>query len=226
MMITQAVAIVVPSILWIASIYVEMPNRLALIFISLALDLFASIFSIFLIRGSKMISIRLSEWADRIYEFYPAINIEHKVARTDAFVTLIFGYSVVALLYQNTASFGVNGFYGKAVLGLIQAFAFNTLYFEIDGDSLWQHAIRRNVFSSLCWVTAHLPFLLGYSLAGASLSRLVVAHDSVHANVEDLTEVFMAKSVEHIEIGLRWFYCGGLGVALTSMGLSCLVQLS
>lgn len=39
-----------------------------------------------------------------------AINIEHKTERTGAFVSLVFGYSVVALLYQNTASFGMNAY--------------------------------------------------------------------------------------------------------------------
>jgi hypothetical protein len=68
------------------------------------------------------------------------------------------------------------------------------------------------------WVSAHLPFLLGFSLAGASLSKLVVAHDCAGANVESLTDAFMAKSSDIIDIGLRWFYCGGLGVAVTSMG--------
>ena len=66
--------------------------------------------------------------------------------RTNAFVTLVFGYSVVALLFQNKAAYGINAyvihpissdcltqkrFFGKAVLGLIQAFSFNWLYFEI-----------------------------------------------------------------------------------------------
>jgi low temperature requirement protein LtrA len=120
MMITQAIAIYVPSALWIASIYVDMPNRLPLIWVALFLDLFAAVFAIFLIRGSHVISTALAAWVARVYEFYPAVNIEHKTERTNAFVTLIFGYSVVAVLYQNTASFGVNAFFGKAVLGLIQ----------------------------------------------------------------------------------------------------------
>lgn len=37
-----------------------------------------------------------------------AVNIEHKTERTGAFVSLVFGYSVVSLLYQNQASFGMN----------------------------------------------------------------------------------------------------------------------
>jgi low temperature requirement protein LtrA len=147
MMITQMISIVVPSAIWIASIYVEMPTRLAMIWVSLFLDLFATTFVIFLVRWSEKVSLKLHDWVQRVFEFYPAVNIEHKTERTNAFVTLIFGYSVVALLYQNAASFGVNAFYGKAVLGLIQAFCLNTLYFEIDGDSLWQHAIRRSAIS-------------------------------------------------------------------------------
>lgn len=92
-------------------------------------------------------SERLGEWVDRVFEFYPAMNIEHKVERTNAFVTLVFGYSVVAIIYQNSATFGFNAFYGKATLGLVQAFCFNWIYFELDGADLYNHAIRRNVGS-------------------------------------------------------------------------------
>lgn len=70
----------------------------------------------------------------------------------------------------------------------------------------------------MLWVSAHLPFLLGFSLAGASLSKLVVAHDCPGADVESLTEIYMAKSSDTVDIGLRWFYCGGLGIAVMSMG--------
>lgn len=59
-------------------------------------------------------------WFDRVFEFYPAINIEHRTERMNAFVSLVFGniaaspnlsvtstkkqttgYSVYALLYQS-----------------------------------------------------------------------------------------------------------------------------
>ena len=50
------------------------------------------------------------------------------------------------------------------------------------------------------------------------MSKLVVAHDCVNANLESLTETYMNKSSEVVDDGLRWFYCGGLGVALVSMG--------
>ena len=90
---------------------------------------------------------RMQSWAKKWFEFFPGANIEHKIERTGAFVTLVFGYSVVALLYENKAAFGINAYFGKAVLGLVQAFAFNWLYFEIDSFNLHTHAIRRHIFS-------------------------------------------------------------------------------
>ena len=151
------------------------------------------------------------------FDFFPAMNIEHKTERTNAFVTLVFGYSVVALLYQNSGSIGVNAFFGKAVLGLIQAFAFNQIYFEIDAWNLHTHAIRRHFVSSMVWITAHLPFIMAYVLAGAALSRLVLITDCANSNIEDLTEAYFAKSEHEISTGLRYFYCCGLGIALLSM---------
>ena len=133
MMITQAGVALVPCILWIGSIYVAMPNRLAIIWIAIFLDLTGAMMVVMVIRGSKLISKRLAKNIQKLYEFYPAVNIEHKTERTNAFVTLVFGYSVVAIIYQNAASFGLNAFFGKAVLGLLQAFCFNWIYFELDG---------------------------------------------------------------------------------------------
>ena len=69
----------------------------------------------------------------------------------------------------------------------------------------------------MAWMTAHLPFIMGYILAAASLSRLVLATDCRDANVEDLTEAYISNSQQEVPIGLRWFYCGGLGIALLCM---------
>ena len=51
---------------------------------------------------------------------------------------------------HNITSFS---FYGKAVLGLIQAFAFNMIYFEIDSTNIFTHAIRRHYVSCKFRVT-------------------------------------------------------------------------
>jgi low temperature requirement protein LtrA len=133
MMITQSAIVLIPSALWIGSIHINMPKRLGIIWTAIFLDHTGAMFVVFVIRCSKYISKRLGERVEKLYEFYPAVNIEHKTERTNAFVTLVFGYSVVAIIYQNAASFGLNAFFGKAVLGLLQAFCFNWIYFELDG---------------------------------------------------------------------------------------------
>ena len=65
----------------------------------------------------------------------------------NAFVTLVIGYSVVALFYQSSAPEGINAFYGKAILGLIIAFSFCLIYFEVDSTNLYVHAIRRHAIA-------------------------------------------------------------------------------
>lgn len=139
----------------------------------------------------------------------------------NAFVALVFGYTVVAILYQSTVN-GIDDFFGKAALGLIQAFCFNWIYFEIDGANLTTHAIRRHRMSAFVWSMAHLPFIMAFVLAGAALSRLVVAHDTSNAHLEGLTEEYEERSTAEITQGIRWFYCAGLGIALALMGMIAL----
>jgi hypothetical protein len=96
---------------------------------------------------------------------------------------------------------------------------FNWIYFEIDAYNVHVHAIRRHVFSSIAWVTFHLPFVCGYILAAATLSQLVLAHDCPDTDDHDLGSHYEERSVGEIDEAMRWFYCGGLGVALFSMGV-------
>src|SRR5215471_3665267 len=99
------------------------------------------------------------------------------------------------LLHPNsTDKMIMSSFFGKAILGLIQAFAFNWIYFEIDNFNVHVHAIRRHFISSFLWLTAHLPFIMSYVLAAATMSRLVLAHDCPDANAEDLGETFVSRS--------------------------------
>jgi len=103
------------------------------------------------------------------------------------------------------------------VLGLIQAFCLNWMYFEVDSFNLHTHAIRRHVASALIWLTAHLPFIMGFALSGSALSKVVLAHDTKNADPHDLWEIYEGRSEEHISDGLRWFYCGGLAIAIACM---------
>jgi hypothetical protein len=56
----------------------------------------------------------------------------------------------------------------------------------------------------MAWIILHLPFVLSYALAAATLSKLVVAHDCSDTNVEDLGEAYQGKSVAELEDGVRW----------------------
>ncbi len=60
---------------------------------------------------------------------------------------------------------------------------------------------------------------MGYVLAASTLSRLVLAHDCADADPETLGEEYEAVSEAAVGQALRWFYCGGLGVALLAMAV-------
>lgn len=148
-MIGTAVSFVFPSVIWIGSIHVEEPNRMALIWLAIFFDLFLPPLLVYFERGPSWFGEKVQNWTKSTFEFFPANNIEHKVERTNAFVTLVFGYSVLSILYQSAYAEGINAFFGKAVLGLIIAFTFNWLYFEIDSFNLHVHAFRRHYASGM-----------------------------------------------------------------------------
>lgn len=154
----NSVMVTLPAALWIGSIHVEGPSKQALIWPALALDTFGSSLMILVQRPQVWGSHfpRVVAWTKSTFEFFPGANIEHRIERTGAFVTLVFGSCVLGLLYQSAATFGINAFFGKAVMGLIQAFTFNWIYFEIDSFNLHTHAIRRSVYSGMLSRVLHM----------------------------------------------------------------------
>ncbi|KAL5415990.1 hypothetical protein PMIN03_002393 [Paraphaeosphaeria minitans] len=220
-MLANAILIIFPAALWIGSVHVEGPVRQALLWPALALDTFG--FSIMnLVQRPQLWASRFPRvlaWTKSQFEFFPGANIEHRIERTGAFVTLVFGSCVLGLLYQSTVEFGINAFFGKAVMGLIQAFTFNWIYFEIDSFNLHTHAIRRSVWSAMTWFSVHLPFIMSFVLSSSALAVLVRAHDSPDSPLDSLYETFVPRSEQHISDGLRWFYCGGSGIALLCMAI-------
>lgn len=195
------------------------PARLTLIFIALGVDLFGSSIPVIMFRYGRSHNTPTGQRFNRFFEFFPAINIEHKVERTNMFITLVLGYSVVAMIYQNTGAFVLNAFLGKAFLGLTQTFVFNWLYFEVDGSNIRTHAIRWRVQTAALWQNAHLIFALSYILAAAAMCKLLVVTDCANAPLSALTPFYQHRSDDHITEGLRLYYCIGLGLALFSMGL-------
>ena len=71
----------------------------------------------------------------------------------------------------------------------------------------------------MAWGAVHLPFIMSFVLAAAALSKLVLATDCRDTKLEDLTETYMLRADPESPIGLRWFYCAGLGLALACMGM-------
>ncbi|KAF2660174.1 hypothetical protein K491DRAFT_589607 [Lophiostoma macrostomum CBS 122681] len=216
-MITNGIAAILPAGLWIASIHVEGGARQGLIWPALFLDIFGGTATVLFARPQAWMGKRWNEWMNRCFEFVPGANIEHRIERTGAFVTLVFGSSVLGILYQSSQEFGINAFFGKAVLGLIQAFTFNWIYFEIDSWNLHSHAIRRHIGSAMVWFSIHIPFIMSFVLSASALAVLVRAHDCPDTPLDSLYETYVEQSEEHISEGLRWFYCGGMGIALLCM---------
>lgn len=60
---------------------------------------------------------------------------------------------------------------------------------------------------------------MAFVLSSSALAVLVRAHDCPDAPVDSLYETFIPRSEEHISPGLKWFYCGGLGISLFCMSI-------
>ena len=65
----------------------------------------------------------------------------------------------------------------------------------------------------------HLPFVMSFTLSASALSKIVLAHDTGEADPHDLLEPYSSRSEQEVPIGLIWFYCAGLGMALFCMGM-------
>lgn len=151
-MLASCVQVVVPTALWIGSIYVAMPDRLILIWIAIVLDMWGQVFYFapvqYTLRYKEESDTAFTRGVRTMFEYIPAVNIEHRVERTSAFVSLVLGYSVVGILFQSNGGYNINAFLGKAILGLLQAFFFNWIYFDVDGNGIDVHAIRRSAVAS------------------------------------------------------------------------------
>ncbi|KAL7963623.1 bacterial low temperature requirement A domain-containing protein [Trichoderma compactum] len=126
-MICQIIGTIIPTALWIASIHVDMPGRLGFIVPALFLDMYGHVFflGLFLHGQGKVPEVVWKKRLGGMFEFFPAISIEHRGERMKAFASLVLGYSVVAILFQSQGGYNINAFLGKAILGLMQAFTFN-----------------------------------------------------------------------------------------------------
>lgn len=222
-MLFQSFMTFIGASLWIASIHVEYPDQLALIWPAIFIDHYGGMaLAAFTIRNADHYkdpdAPENTNWIHRNFNFYPAMNIEHRVERNNAFVTLVLGANILSIIFQvSSAHPPLSAFLGKAILVLIQAFSINWIYFDIDGANLHVHAIRRSAKTSVVWVQAHVTFIMGLILASGAMARLVLAHDCSNAEPESLGGSYIERSDAEIPSGLRWFYSAGLGITILSM---------
>ncbi|KAG8711188.1 hypothetical protein FRC11_003430 [Ceratobasidium sp. 423] len=138
---------------------------------------------------------------EKLAPYIPATNIEHFIERTAAFVVIVLGEVVLSVVYHATrADVGFKGIYGSAVSGLIIAFNFCWLYFDAECSHNFVHAMRRHWFTSITFTNLHFPLCASLILVSAATSR-------------------MTQHTEQVTSAIRWYFGGGLGVALISMAL-------
>jgi hypothetical protein len=90
-MIMTSITTLITAAIWIASIHVPWPGQLAPIVIAILLDLFGNVFLIWTMKAAA--KRKLPEAFASWFEFFPAINIEHRVERNNAFVSLVGQYT-------------------------------------------------------------------------------------------------------------------------------------
>ncbi|KAG9088493.1 hypothetical protein FS749_002127 [Ceratobasidium sp. UAMH 11750] len=138
---------------------------------------------------------------EKIAPYIPATNIEHFIERTAAFVVIVLGELVLSVVYHATsAQVGFKSIYGSAISGLIIAFNFCWLYFDAECSHTFVHAMRRHWFTSITFTNLHFPLCAALILVSAATSR-------------------MTQHVDEVMPAIRWYFSGGLGVALVCMAL-------
>ena len=132
--------------------------------------------------------------------FIPALSHEHSIERYVLFVILIVGESIISSNFIARPGFyGVNPEFGRAALGITISVLVIWIYYDADGSRVFQHALRRNSFTSITFCHIHYPLTASLVLLAASLSSLV-SHDKV-------------------KTGYVWYFGGSAACVMVCLGL-------
>ena len=132
--------------------------------------------------------------------FIPAQSHEHSIERYVLFVILIVGESIISSNFTaSPGHFGVNDEFGRAALGIAISVLVIWIYYDADGSRVFQHALRRNSFTSITFSHIHYPLTAALVLMAAALSSLI--------------------SNETIKGGYVWYFCGSASCVLVCLGL-------
>ncbi|KAJ1024947.1 hypothetical protein NDA18_004233 [Ustilago nuda] len=132
--------------------------------------------------------------------FIPAQSHEHSIERYILFVILIVGESIISSTFiAQPGDFGINAEFGRAALGITISVFVIWIYYDADGSRVYQHALRRNSFTSITFCHIHYPLTASLVLMAASLSSLI--------------------SNEEIKGGYVWYFGGSLSCVLLCLAL-------
>ena len=125
-----------------------------------------------------------------------ALDIAHENDRFTAFTIIVLGEFTYTILVGSPARGGLNFNYLRAVLTLIIAFCFNSMYVYGDGAIRSMHPARRHVATATVWLMIHLPISAGLLIAG---------HVASGTMLEEMNE------------GRRWLFGGGMAVGFFTL---------
>ncbi|SJX64267.1 uncharacterized protein SRS1_14916 [Sporisorium reilianum f. sp. reilianum] len=132
--------------------------------------------------------------------FIPAQSHEHSIERYVLFVILIVGESIISSNFTASAGhYGVQAEFGRAALGIAISVLVIWIYYDADGSRVYQHALRRNSFTSITFSHIHYPLTAALVLMAAALSSLI--------------------SHEQIKGGYVWYFCGSASCVLVCLAL-------
>ncbi|PVG04558.1 hypothetical protein CPB86DRAFT_777843 [Serendipita vermifera] len=126
----------------------------------------------------------------------PALNIEHFLERTAAFVVIVLGEMVLSVVYHaSTSQVGFQRIYGIAICGLMTAFNLCWLYFDAECSARFVHALRRHWFAGTMFTTLHFPLCAALLIVSAAMS-------------------YFTKHETEAPEAIRWYFGGGLGCSM------------
>ncbi|KAG9121449.1 hypothetical protein FRC07_002592 [Ceratobasidium sp. 392] len=118
-----------------------------------------------------------------------------------AFVVIVLGEIVLSVAYvASNGQTGIIRVYGTALCALLVAFNFCWLYFDAECSQEFVHAMHRHWFSSVTYTNLHFPLCASLIIVAAATYK-------------------MTQHPDNITPAVRWYFSGGLGVALISLAL-------
>lgn len=125
------------------------------------------------------------------------ISVEHFGERYGLFVMIHLGETMFAIS-QNFSPHGIftDGYYRAFIsvaAGLLVAFAFRKVYFEVEGEHKDPHALRRNRVCAYLWCLSHIVFcccIILFAVGVKGLHKLVVSELTLrHDTIQNITMI-------------------------------------